>query len=147
MDNVHFSSKTDEWETPLDVFRPLNARFGFTLDVCATPQNTKCKRYFTRKEDGLKQDWGTETCWTNPPYGREIGKWMRKAYETGKHGGVVVCLVPSRTDTAWWHDYAMKGTITFLRGRLKFGGHKNAAPFPSAIVVFGGEVKQAKENP
>lgn len=147
MDNVHFSSKTDEWETPLDVFRPLNVRFGFTLDVCATPQNTKCKRYFTRKEDGLKQDWGTETCWMNPPYGREIGKWMRKAYETGKRGGVVVCLVPSRTDTAWWHDYAMKGTITFLRGRLKFGGHKNAAPFPSAIVVFGGEVKQAKENP
>ena len=147
MDNVHFSSKTDEWETPLDVFRPLNARFGFTLDVCATPQNTKCKRYFTRKEDGLKQDWGSEICWMNPPYGREIGKWMRKAHETGKHGGVVVCLVPSRTDTAWWHDYAMKGTITFLRGRLKFGGHKNAAPFPSAIVVFGGEVKQAKENP
>ena len=73
----------------------------------------------------------------NPPYGREIGKWMLKAFHEACNGATVVCLVPARTDTAWWHDFAMKGDITFIRGRLKFGGHKNNAPFPSAIVVFG----------
>ena len=78
-------------------------------------------------------------CWMNPPYGKEIGKWMEKAYEESrKNGTTVVCLVPARTDTAWWHDFAMRGSICFLRGRLKFGGSKNAAPFPSAIIVFAG---------
>ena len=72
----------------------------------------------------------------NPPYGREIMSWMEKAYTSSRYGATVVCLVPARTDTAWWHTYAMKGEITFLRGRLKFGGHKNSAPFPSAVVVF-----------
>jgi hypothetical protein len=73
----------------------------------------------------------------NPPYGRAIKDWMAKAYDSSKNGAKVVCLVPARTDTAWWHDYAMKGEITFLRGRLKFGNSKNSAPFPSALVVFG----------
>jgi site-specific DNA-methyltransferase (adenine-specific) len=72
----------------------------------------------------------------NPPYGREIGKWMKKAVEEWKRGNTVVCLVPARTDTAWWHDYAIKGEIRFIRGRLKFGGGKSSAPFPSAIVIF-----------
>ena len=72
----------------------------------------------------------------NPPYGREIGAWMKKAYESSLQGAMVVCLVPARTDTKWWHDYAIKGEIEFIRGRLKFGKSKNSAPFPSAVVVF-----------
>jgi phage N-6-adenine-methyltransferase len=123
------------WSTPQDLFDRYNKMYAFTLDVCATAENAKCHVYFTKEQDGLKQKWGG-TCWMNPPYGREIGAWMRKAYESSLMGALVVCLVPARTDTAWWHDCAMKGNIEFIRGRLKFGGHKNSAPFPSAIVVF-----------
>ena len=131
------SSNTDIWETPQDLFDKLNKLWQFDIDVCALPENAKCEKYFTPDIDGLKQEW-TGTCWMNPPYGREIGKWMKKAYESSKKGATVVCLVPARTDTAWWHDYAMNGEIEFIRGRLKFGNSKNSAPFPSAIVVFGG---------
>ena len=131
--SVHFSSKKVEWSTPQGVYDDLNERFHFTLDPCALPENAKCVRFFTPDDDGLSQDWAGEIVFMNPPYGRTIGKWMEKAYNSD---ALVVCLVPSRTDTAWWHDFAMKGDITFLRGRLKFGGHKNSAPFPSAIVVF-----------
>lgn len=133
--SVHFSSATDLWATPQDTFNTLNAEFGFETDVCALPSNAKCARFFTPEIDGLTQDWGG-VCWMNPPYGRAIGHWMRKAYESSQCGATVVCLVPARTDTAWWHDYAAKGEVRFLRGRLKFGGAKNSAPFPSAIVVF-----------
>lgn len=138
--NVHFSSKTDEWETPQDLFDKLNAIHHFNLDVCATEENAKYELFLSKEMNSLKKPWHLIAlrCWMNPPYGREIGKWMRKAYEESLLGCKVVCLVPARTDTAWWHDYAMKGKIEFLRGRLKFGGHKNSAPFPSAIVVFGG---------
>ena len=137
---VHFSSATDLWATPQDLFNRLNAVHHFTLDVCATPQNAKCREYFTPEMDGLKQAWHG-VCWMNPPYGRSIKAWMKKAYESSltRHpvdGAKVVCLVPARTDTAWWHDYAMKGQIEFLRGRLKFGDAVNSAPFPSAIVIF-----------
>lgn len=132
---VYASSATCEWETPQDFFEKLNEEYHFVLDVCATPENAKCERYFTKEQDGLKQEW-SGVCWMNPPYGKGIGNWMRKAYESTFGGATVVCLVPARTDTAWWHDYAMKGKITFIRGRLKFGGQKNSAPFPSAIVVF-----------
>lgn len=132
------SSNTDLWETPQDFFDRLNAEFHFDLDVCALPENAKCKRYFTPTQDGLLQDW-RGVCWMNPPYGRKIGLWVRKAYETAvSGGGTVVCLLPARTDTAWWHDYAMQGEVRFIRGRLKFGGSKNSAPFPSAVVVFKG---------
>ena len=131
--NVHFMSKTDEWETPQGFFDKLNTEFGFTLDVCATPKNTKCVRYFSKADDGLRLSWADERCWMNPPYGREIGKWMKKAKDSG---ALVVCLVPARTDTAWWHDYVIKGEVRFIRGRLKFGGQKNSAPFPSAVVIF-----------
>lgn len=133
---VHFSSATVEWATPWDVFNPLNGEFGFTLDVCALPENAKCARYFTPDDDGLAQDWTGDVCWMNPPYGRAIGDWMGKAYREWHKGATVVCLVPARTDTRWWHDYAVKGEIRFIKGRVKFGGHKNPAPFPSAIVVF-----------
>lgn len=134
--SVHFSSKTDLWRTPAAFFATLHGKWGFTLDVCATPENAQLQKFFTEADDGLKQDWGTNRCWMNPPYGRTIGSWMRKAYESSLQGALVVCLVPARTDTAWWHDYSMKGEIQFLRGRLKFGDHVNAAPFPSALVVF-----------
>lgn len=134
--NVHFSSATDDWATPQHLFDDWNSVYKFDVDVCASPTNAKVAKYFTKEQDGLAQDWGNQRCWMNPPYGREIGKWMKKAYESSKQGATVVCLVPARTDTAWWHDYAAKGTVHFLRGRLKFGNAKNSAPFPSAVVVF-----------
>ena len=134
--NVHFSSKTDEWGTPPDFFAAQDAEHHFTLDVCATAQNARCAAFFTRADDGLTKDWASERCWMNPPYGRVIGDWMRKAYESSLAGALVVCLVPARTDTAWWHDYAAKGDVVFIRGRLKFQGGASSAPFPSAVVVF-----------
>lgn len=133
--SVHFSSKTDLWPTPQELFDELNAEFAFTLDVCATPDNTKCQRFFSPVDDGLKQTW-TGTCWMNPPYGREIGRWMRKAYESAQAGALVVTLVPARTDTEWWHEWASKGEVRFIRGRVRFGSAKASAPFPSAIVIF-----------
>lgn len=133
--SVHFSSKTDLWATPQDFFERLNRKFNFELDVCALPENAKCEKFYSPEQDGLKQQW-SGVCWMNPPYGREIGAWMKKAYESSLQGATVVCLVPSRTDTAWWHNYAVKGEIEFIKGRLKFGGNKNPAPFPSAVVVF-----------
>jgi phage N-6-adenine-methyltransferase len=131
-----FSSRTDEWATPRNLFDRLNQEFQFTLDPCATNENHKCDRWFTREEDGLLEDWAGRV-FMNPPYGREIGFWVKKAYqETQRDAELVACLLPARTDTAWWHDYCMKGEIRFLRGRLKFGDSKNSAPFPSAIVIF-----------
>lgn len=135
MNRALFTSQTDEWETPKDFFDDLNKEFSFNLDVCATKENAKCEKYYTKKEDGLSQQWRGK-CWMNPPYGREIGKWMKKALEASQGGALVACLVPARTDTAWWHEYAMKGEIRFIRGRLKFGGSQNSAPFPSAVVIF-----------
>jgi phage N-6-adenine-methyltransferase len=137
-DNVHFSSKTDKWATPQEFFDKYNEQYQFTLDVCATEDNAKCSKFFTEEQDGLSQEW-SGTCWMNPPYGRQISKWMEKAYESSLNGATVVCLVPSRTDTKWWHTYAMKGDIEFIKGRLKFGGAKHSAPFPSAVVIFKGK--------
>ena len=132
------SSNRHDWETPADLFAELDAEFGFTIDVCATPENAKCDRFFSPDEDGLRQSWAGEVCWMNPPYGREIGKWMAKAHAEAEAGSIVVCLIPARTDTRWWHDYAMKGEIRFLRGRIRFVGARHSAPFPSAIIVFRG---------
>lgn len=134
--DVHFSSDTPEWATPQDLFDLLEDEFVFDLDVCATRDNAKCRHYFTEKDDGLSQDW-QGSCWMNPPYGRAIGEWMRKAYESGQAGATVVCLVPARTDTDWWWDYARHGEVRFLHGRLKFGDADSGAPFPSALVIFG----------
>jgi phage N-6-adenine-methyltransferase len=141
-----FSSATDEWETPQFLFDGVNAEFGFDLDVCATPGNAKCKRFFTKEDDGLTQPW-SGTCWMNPPYGRAIGRWMQKAYEESQRGCTVVALIPCRTCSRWWHDFAMRGEIRLLKGRLRFGGAKHCAPFPSAIVVFrppGHRITQAR---
>ena len=131
------TSNTDLWSTPRDFFDDYNAIYQFDVDVCATAENALCTKFYSPEDDGLSKEW-CGVCWMNPPYGREISKWMKKAYESSLHGATVVCLVPARTDTAWWHEYAMKGEIELLRGRLKFGGSKNSAPFPSAVVVFGG---------
>ena len=137
--DVMFSSKSNEWETPQDFFDKLNGALGpFTLDPCATDETAKCDTYFTQQDDGLFKDWDGQTVFMNPPYGREISTWMRKAYmESLKPGTRVVCLIPARTDTKYWHEYCMKAKeIHFVKGRLKFGGSANSAPFPSAVVVF-----------
>jgi site-specific DNA-methyltransferase (adenine-specific) len=134
--NVHFSSETDMWATPQDFFDKLNFIYSFTLDPCSTKDNAKCSHFFTEQDNGLNQDWAGHRVFMNPPYGRTIGQWMKKAYEESLKGALVVCLVPARTDTAWWHNFAIKGDIEFLRGRLRFGDAKNSAPFPSAVVVF-----------
>lgn len=125
-----------DWATPPDVFAALDAEFHFTVDVCATTATACCPRFYTPHENAFWQSWRGEVCWMNPPYGKEIRRWMARAYEASHDGATVVCLVPSRTDTAWWHDFAMQGEIRFIRGRLRFDGHRDAAPFPSAVVIF-----------
>ena len=128
-----FTSNTDLWETPQDFFDGLNKEFGFDLDVCALPENAKCERYFTPEKDGLDQEW-KGTVWCNHPYGKQVGKWVEKAY---KSNCTVVMLLPARTDTKWFHDYIYrKDEIRFVKGRLKFGGSKIPAPFPSMVVIY-----------
>ena len=136
-----FSSKSNEWETPQALFDKLNKTYGFTLDPCATEESRKCERYYTIEEDGLSKSWKGERVFVNPPYG-DIGKWVKKSYEESLHkDGLVVMLIPSRTDTRYWHDYVMNASsIYFIKGRLKFGNKTmfktDPAPFPSAVVVF-----------
>lgn len=137
-----FSSRSYEWETPEAFFRPLDAQWNFDLDVCASADNAKCKRYFTREQDGLRQEW-TGVCWMNPPYGRSIGAWVAKAAASTASGTIVVALLPARTDTRWWHQFIepirerrLPGRVQLIKGRLKFGGANNSAPFPSALVLF-----------
>lgn len=136
-----FTSNTDLWATPQSFFDKYNNLYNFNLDVCALPNNAKCEKYFTPEINGLSQEW-IGVCWMNPPYGREIGKWVKKAYESSLQGAIVVCLLPARTDTRWFHDYCIKGKIEFIKGRLKFGDSKNSAPFPNMIVVFEGGISK-----
>ena len=138
---VFYSSKTDMWATPHDFFDALDAEFHFTLDACAVKENAKCEAYYTPEQDGLDQPW-TGRVWCNPPYGRNVGQWVKKAHDTASGGGFVVMLLPARTDTRWFHDYIYgKTEVRFIKGRLKFGSCQNAAPFPSMVVIFGGEHK------
>lgn len=137
-----FTSRTDEWSTPPEFFAAMDEEFGFTLDVCASAENAKCRRYFSREDDGLSRNWHG-TAWMNPPYGRGISKWVEKAWRSAGLGATVVCLIPARTDTAYWHDYVMQATeIRFIRGRLHFADGQSPesiahnAPFPSCVVVF-----------
>jgi len=132
---VHYSSEADDWSTPEDLFRLLDEEFRFDLDVCATAANAKCGRFFGPDCDGLVQDW-MGTCWMNPPYGDEISRWVAKAFFSSERDATVVCLVPARVDTSWWWDYCRYGEIRFLKGRLRFSGTPNSAPFPSAVVIF-----------
>lgn len=129
------SSQSIEWETPQWLFDLLNEEFHFETDVCATAKNAKCKHYFSKKQNGLNQDWAG-VCWMNPPYGREIAEWMSKARESAEKGATVVCLVPARPDTDWWWENALEGEIRFLRGRLKFANSTSSSTFPSAVVVL-----------
>ena len=135
---VLYSSKEEKWATPQDFFDKLNDEFHFTLDAAASPDNAKCTNYFTEEQDGLAQSWGGHTVWCNPPYCRKTGLWVKKAYEEHQRTGcTVVMLLPSRTDVRWFHDYILgKAEIRFIKGRLKFGGNKNSAPFPSIVVIY-----------
>ena len=135
---VLFSSKAEKWATPQDFFDKLNDEFHFTLDAAASPDNAKCANYFTEEQDGLAQSWEGHTVWCNPPYCRKTGLWVKKAYEEHQRTGcTVVMLLPSRTDVRWFHDYILgKAEIRFIKGRLKFGGNKNSAPFPSIVVIY-----------
>ncbi len=126
-----FSSATPEWETPRSFFEAVDMEFRFALDPCSADDNAKCTQHFTKKDNGLAQDWGDHVVFMNSPYGREISEWMKKAYESARNGVTVACLVPARTDTRWWHQYAMKGEIRLLRGRIRFIGGKH-----SALVIF-----------
>lgn len=134
--NVHFSSATDLWATPIDLFQELDNHYHFTLDPCCTHANAKCTKYYTKAQDGLAQNWDNEIVFMNPPYGREIGKWIAKAVSSK---AIVIMLLPARTDTRWFHEYLYGNTnveLDFLKGRLKFGDATNSAPFPSLIAHY-----------
>ncbi|KEF35509.1 adenine methyltransferase [Deinococcus sp. RL] len=135
---VHYSSEKHDWTTPRSFFDELNAEFNFTLDAAASPHNALCSRYFTEADDGLSQPW-TGTVWCNPPYGRQIGRWIAKAAQSACEGATVVMLIPARTDTAAWHDHILfnpQAEVRFVRGRLRFGDATANAPFPSAVIIF-----------
>jgi phage N-6-adenine-methyltransferase len=153
--SIHFTSESNEWSTPQDLFDRLNEEFKFTLDAAATPENAKCEKFFTYIENGLAQSWRGERVWLNPPYGSDLGRWVEKAVFDSSE--VTVMLVPARTDTQWWslfwdydkHRAAEGCEVRFLKGRLKFGGGKQMrrsrqqsscsekdAPFASAIVIL-----------
>ena len=127
-----------DWETPPEFFQELNDVYQFTLDPCATKETAKCSKYYTEKDNGLEKDWGGERVYCNPPYGKEIPLWVKKASEeASKPNTLIVMLLPARTDTTWFHDYIYnKAAVYFVRGRLRFVGAEHPAPFPSMIVVF-----------
>lgn len=139
MNDVLLSSKRHDWETPQDFFNALDREFHFTLDPCATKETAKCKKYYTPEENGLIKSWGGETVFCNPPYGRELPKWIEKCATESKHAKVVM-LIPARTDTKAFHKFIYhKAEIRFIKGRLKFlvdGIEGQAAPFPSMVVIF-----------
>lgn len=131
-----FSSNSDEWATPQALFDELDAEFHFNLDPCATPENAKCKMYFTKEDDGLSKNWEC-TVFCNPPYGREVSAWVKKCDDAAKHGSLVVMLLPARIDTKYFHEYIYKKhEVRFLKGRLHLNESKQGAPFPSMIVVM-----------
>jgi phage N-6-adenine-methyltransferase len=133
---VYWRHASDLWSSPQEDFDALHAEFGFTLDVCAIAENAKCDRYFSPEQDGLQQDWGGEVCWNNPPYSH-VAQWIAKSYDASKAGALVVCLTYAKTDTRWWHAYVEPyAEVRFLKGRRKFGGSPNSAPFGSAVVIF-----------
>ena len=134
-----FSNESDEWETPQGIFDQYDREFEFTLDPCASPENHKCPIYYTKDDDGLAQDWGGWRVWCNPPYSN-VSEWVAKAfYETKKDNTIVVMLLPSRTDTKYFHDYIYgRSEIRFVKGRLRFNDSNVNAPFPSMIVIFRG---------
>ena len=142
-----FSSNRSDWETPRDLFNRIDSIWHFELDAASSDENALCERHFTKEQDGLKQEWGGVRVWCNPPYGREIGRWVEKAWrESRENGAIVIMLLPARTDTRWFHDYCSKADeIALLKGRLRFtlnGIRQNSAPFPSMLVRFGGALAE-----
>ena len=142
IDKCLLSTGNDEWETPHDFFKRLDDEFHFTLDPCCTEKNAKCKKFYTKDDDGLRQTWKDEVVFINPPYSKRTKTnpgqeaWIKKAYEESAHATCVM-LIPARTDTKAFHKYIYgKAEIRFLKGRLKFAGAKNAAPFPSMVVIY-----------
>jgi len=138
---LHFSSKSNEWRTPKYIFDYYNKIYNFQLDASATKENALCEKFYTLEDNSLIQNWNQyKTIWCNPPYGREIGKFVKKSYEESLKGYTVVLLIPARVDTKWWHEYCTLGSVYFIKGRLKFINNNNvnntSAPFPSAIVIF-----------
>lgn len=137
--NGRYNGNGRHWATPPEVFDPLHAEFNFTLDPCATPRTAKCLRYFTEVEDGLAQDWGTERVFMNPPYGREVYAWTKKARESAARGALVVGLLPASTDLKWWHDDVVghAAEVRYIRGRVRFltGGPYRASGFFASVVV------------
>lgn len=143
-----FSSSTDQWSTPIEFFNTLNKEFNFVLDVAADSSNKKAPHWYgpdhpdVSRRDGLSQDWAAEAAklggpiWMNPPYGKTISSWTGKANESCMGGATVVCLLPARTDTRWFHNHCIMHELRFIKGRLKFGNATNSAPFPSVVVVM-----------
>ena len=133
-----FSSRSEEWPTPNDVFDMLNKEFRFSLDPCASRHNTKCRTFFTKRDDGLAQDWGSHRVFCNPPYGKTMQDWARKCFQASQRGATVVLLAHARTDTRWFHHwvYGKASEIRFVKGRLRFGDGKQSAPFPSLVAVY-----------
>ena len=140
--SLMFSSDKMDWTTPIELFKELDKEFHFTLAPCSTHENALCEKHYTIDEDGLKQDWGGETVYCNPPYGREVKHWVKKCYEESlKDNTTIVLLIFARTDTKYFHDYIYKkAELRFIKGRLKFGNCKNSAPFPSILAIFRKEV-------
>ena len=137
-----YTSNTDNWATPQWLFDLLNDEFEFTLDPCASSDNAKCAKYFTKEDNGLIQDWTGYRVFCNPPYGKAIAHWVKKCAEEAEKGTLVVMLIPARTDTSYFHDFIYnKAEIRFIRGRLHFNNSVNTAPFPSMIVIFNNSNK------
>ena len=138
-----FDSAKQEWETPDSLYDPLAKEFRFTLDAAADGKNARCKKFFTKEQDGLKQDWGKNTVWLNPPYGaktHKISDWIKKSYAASLEGATVVVLIPARTNTEWFHQYCLAhAEVRFVRGRPKFGGATHGLPQPLCLVIFRGK--------
>jgi phage N-6-adenine-methyltransferase len=139
--NGRYNGNGRHWSTPPEVFEPLHREFGFTLDPCCAPQTAKCALFFTEEDDGLARDWGTHVVFMNPPYGREIYAWTKKARESAAEGATVVGLLPASTDLAWWHDdvVAVGAEVRYLRRRVRFltgGPYRASGFFPSVVVIW-----------
>lgn len=137
MNKALFATNRQDWGTPKTFFDLLDQEFHFTIDICASEDNAKCPRYFTIEDDSLSFTWpANETIYCNPPYGREVGKWLEKGWEARGNGSTVVFLLPARTDTKWFHEWVSLGEVRFLQGRIIFEGAAAGAPFPSLLLIF-----------
>jgi site-specific DNA-methyltransferase (adenine-specific) len=132
---LFYTEQRQDWATPRDLFEALDREFHFTLDVCASAENAKVPQHLTEEDNALMLEW-SGACYMNPPYAK-MEQWVRKAHLEACRGAVVVCLLPVRTDTSWWHEWVTKAReVRFIRGRVRFEGTTSSAPFASAVVVF-----------